>query len=122
MPSQHEIFESTHRDINAAVTVLAPCAVLTELEFGRYQKTLRRCELTGTASTAPAPGQHANAPPLPAKDVYFCRRGYNPGRSRFVTLSADQTVFARVPRAPPAILAVLAATEDSRAELEQHAL
>ena len=93
--NQREVFESYHRDTNAAEAVEDHCAVLTELEFGRYMKELRRRQLCGLSTALIAPGQHDG--PINLDQVHFCRRGYNPTRSRFFELAPDQSLFAEVP-------------------------
>ena len=91
------MFESFHRDVNLADAVAEHCAVLTELEYGQYRKQLKLRETAATsAASVQPPGAHDGT--ITPECVYLCRRGYNPARSRFFTLSPDESIFAPLPR------------------------
>ena len=91
------MFESFHRDINLADAVAEHCAVLTELEYGQYRKEIKLREAAGmSVVSVQPPGTHDGT--ITPDRVYLCRRGYNPTRSRFFTLSPDESIFAPLPR------------------------
>lgn len=111
-----EVFDSDHRDINEVTVLRGHCKVLSVRGFGREVAAHRRLQLPGFESAAKrqrtlaeqeprrvkqepdeeqageeevdgeaAAFAEANLPP----DVFFCRRGYNPSRSRFYNLPTD---------------------------------
>uniref|UniRef100_A0ABD2VZJ8 BAH domain-containing protein n=1 Tax=Trichogramma kaykai TaxID=54128 RepID=A0ABD2VZJ8_9HYME len=83
-----EVFASKHRDVNSVACIEDKCYVLTETEYGRYRKNLRKTEegiegpcltsLVVPPSTEAYPRVSRQPPnPVPHDLVLFCRNVYD---------------------------------------------
>jgi len=83
------VFESTHRDINVVESLVGKCNILTLPQYSRLTKAVKKAALTGTTNTSPR---------LSLANTFFCRKGYNPLRSRFVSLQQPSHSRFAIPR------------------------
>jgi hypothetical protein len=80
---QDELFESDHVDVNPPESICGRCLILSETEYARYRKRKKKADLLKGAFNQDL-------------DVFFCRKGYNPSKSRFFALVPQKSAFANL--------------------------
>jgi len=84
---EDELFESDHRDVNEIASVTGRCLILSESEYARYRMNKKKAQLLKIDLEQEL-------------DVYFCRKGYSPSRSRFFPLTPTLSPFASLKTNP----------------------